>query len=208
MTPKLEQVIHVLKWVRIEAFVGSSWVGVGRPPQERAWLANAFVAKAVLGIGTTVGLMERLMVDRALRQLCGFPLHRHLPSQATFSRAFAEFAQTRLAERVHEALIKEHLGDALIGHISRDGTAIEARERPQARTQAAKPRGQRGGRRRGTATPADLGADTPGHAHGLRPRHQVQCAGLQDELERLQAAHRHRRLWRAHCRSALQRLHA
>ena len=34
-----------------------------------------------------------------------------------------------LAERVHEALIKAHLGQELIGHISRDGTAIEARER-------------------------------------------------------------------------------
>jgi hypothetical protein len=31
---------------------------------------------------------------------------------------------------VHEALIKEHLGDQLIGHLSRDGTAIEAREHP------------------------------------------------------------------------------
>lgn len=35
----------------------------------------------------------------------------------------------RLAERVHEALIKEDLGEELIGHISRDATAIEARER-------------------------------------------------------------------------------
>ncbi len=31
---------------------------------------------------------------------------------------------------MHEALIKEHLGDQLIGHLNRDGTAIEARERP------------------------------------------------------------------------------
>jgi hypothetical protein len=52
------------------------------------------------------------------------------PSEATFSRAFDEFAEGRLAERVHEALIKEHLGDELIGHLSRDATAIEARERP------------------------------------------------------------------------------
>jgi hypothetical protein len=88
------------------------------------------VAKAVLGLTTTVGLIERLTVDRALRRICGFPLCRKLPSEATFSRAFDEFAEGRLAERVHEALVKEHLGDELIGHISRDGTAIEARERP------------------------------------------------------------------------------
>lgn len=130
LTPKLERVIHTLEWVRIEEFTATTWCGVGRPPCERAWLANAFVAKAVLGLTTTVGLIERLTVDRALRRICGFPLCRKLPSEATFSRAFDEFAEGRLAERVHEALIKEHLGDELIGHLSRDATAIEARERP------------------------------------------------------------------------------
>jgi hypothetical protein len=89
---------------------------VWRGAAERAWLANAFVAKAVLGLTTTVGLIERLTVDRALRRICGFPLCR-LPSGA--ASAWAD-----------EALIKEHLGDELIGHLSRDATAIEARERP------------------------------------------------------------------------------
>jgi hypothetical protein len=130
LTPKLEKVIHTLEWVRIEEFTGPSWIGVGRPPFERAWLANAFVAKAVLGLATTAGLIERLMIDRALRRICGFPLCRRLPSEATFSRAFDEFAEAGLGQRVHEALIKEHLGDQLIGHLSRDGTAIEAREHP------------------------------------------------------------------------------
>ncbi|MBL8375608.1 transposase [Accumulibacter sp.] len=129
LTPKLEKVIHTLEWVRIEEFTAVSWCGVGRPPFERAWLANAFVAKAVLGLTTTVGLIERLMIDRALRRICGFPLHKTLPSEATFSRAFDEFAEGGLSQRVHEALIKEHLGDQLIGHLNRDGTAIEARER-------------------------------------------------------------------------------
>jgi len=130
LTPKLEKVIYILEWVRIEEFVHSSWCGEGRPPHERSWLANAFVAKSVLGMATTRGLIERLMIDRALRRICGFLLCKKLPSEATFSRAFDEFATGRLAERVHEALIKEHLGSELIGHISRDGTAIEAREHP------------------------------------------------------------------------------
>jgi hypothetical protein len=137
MTPKLERVIHILEWVRIEEFTAVSWCGVGRPPFERAWLANAFVAKAVLGMTTTAGLIERLMIDRALRRICGFPLHKALPSEATFSRAFDEFAGGRLGQRVHEALIKEHLGDQLIGHLNRDGTAIEARERPARNGKAA-----------------------------------------------------------------------
>ena len=130
LTPKLEKVIYVLEWVRIEEFTESTWCGIGRPPHERGWLANAFVAKAVLGLTTTVGLIERLTIDRALKRICGFPQCKKLPSEATFSRAFEAFAEGQLAKRVHEALIKEHLGDELIGHISRDGTAIEARERP------------------------------------------------------------------------------
>lgn len=131
LTTPLEKVIHILEWVRIEEFSGAGWCGVGRHPHERAWLANAFVAKAVLGLATTAGLIERLTIDRALRRICGFPMCKKLPSEATFSRAFEEFAEERLAERVHEALITEHLGDELIGHLSRDGTAIIARERPR-----------------------------------------------------------------------------
>lgn len=137
LTPKLERVVYVLEWARIEEFVGESWDGIGRPPHVRAWLANAFVAKAVLGITTTVGLLERLAMDRTLRRICGFLPFAKLPSEATFSRAFAQFAEERLVERAYEAMIKEHLGDQLIGHISRDGTAIAARERPAAAVDAA-----------------------------------------------------------------------
>lgn len=130
LTPKLEKVIHTLEWVRIEEFVESSWLGVGRPPHDRGVLASAFVAKAVLGLGTTTALIERLKVDRALRRICGFSMWKRVPDASTFSRAFDEFAQAKLGERVHEALVREQLGEALIGHISRDGTAIEAREKP------------------------------------------------------------------------------
>ena len=147
LTPKLERVVHVLEWARIEELLAASWCGIGRPPHTRAWLANAFVAKAVLGIGTTTGLIERLAIDKALRRICGFPVYTKLPSEATFSRAFGEFAEAKLGERAHETLIREQLGEHLIGHISRDGTAIAARERPQAKVSAtvpaAPPKGKR-----------------------------------------------------------------
>ena len=130
LTPKLEKLIHSLEWVRIEEFTKDGWCGVGRPPVQRAWLANAFVAKSALGLGSTKALIERLSIDRSLRRICGFSMYIRLPSEATFSRAFDEFATSCLAERVHEALIKEHLGDELIGHLSRDGTAIPTRQRP------------------------------------------------------------------------------
>ena len=112
ITLKLVKLIYTLEWVRIEDFV-PGWIGLGRPPKDRGAFANAFVAKAILGLPTTVALNERLTVDRALRRICGFSRWKKLPDEATFSRAFAE---SRLAERVHEALIKAQLGDELIGH--------------------------------------------------------------------------------------------
>lgn len=132
LTPKHERLIHILDWVRVEEFT-VGWCGVGRRPHERGWLANAFVAKSVLNEKTTSGLIDRLKNDRSLRRICGFRTIRDIPSESTFSRAFEEFTEMALAQRVHEALIKEQLGDQLIGHISRDGTAIAARERPVSR---------------------------------------------------------------------------
>ena len=93
LTPKLEKLIHLIEWVRIEEFVDVSWNGIGRPPHDRGALATAFVAKAVLGLATTAALIERLQMDRALRRICGFSLWKRLPAESSFSRAFAEFAE-------------------------------------------------------------------------------------------------------------------
>ena len=41
------------------------------------------------------------------------------------------FANSELPQRLHEALIKTTQQERLIGHISRDSTEIEAREKPQ-----------------------------------------------------------------------------
>lgn len=109
----------------------STWCGIGHPPHDRQMLASAFVAKTVLGIKATVGLLERLRIDKALGRICGFPMRKKLPSEASFSSAFAVFAEANLAECAYKSLVKAHLGDALIGHISRDATAIEAREKPK-----------------------------------------------------------------------------
>ena len=130
LTEKHKQLITVLEVARIEAFV-STWSGLpGRPPHDRAALARAFVAKAVIGLPTTSMLIDRLAVDKRLRRLCGWERPGQVPSESTFSRAFAEFAESELPSRVHEALIKTTHAERLVGHISRDATAIEAREKP------------------------------------------------------------------------------
>jgi hypothetical protein len=130
LTTQHERLVVVLDLARIEAFV-RMWPGLpGRPPEDRQALARAFVAKAVLNLATTSGLIERLAADAALRRLCGWERARAVPSESTFSRAFAEFAGSALPGRVHEGLIKRTHKDRLVGHISRDATAIEAREKP------------------------------------------------------------------------------
>ena len=83
-------------------------------------------------IPTTRALVERLKVDRQLRNLCGRVLISEIPSESTFSRAFAEFAESDLAGQMHKAVIRELLEQSIVGHVSRDSTAIPAREKPTA----------------------------------------------------------------------------
>ena len=96
LTAQHERLIIVLDVARIEAFV-QMWPGLpGRPLEDRHALARAFVAKAVLDLPTTSGLIERLAVDAVLRRLCGFERASEVPSESTFSRAFADFAASAL----------------------------------------------------------------------------------------------------------------
>jgi hypothetical protein len=134
LTHKLEHLIVILDTLGLEAFVAPPSRGRGRPPDDRPAIARSVVAKAVLTIPTTSALIERLQIDRALRRICGWERRSDVPSEATFSRAFAEFAAQGLPERVHEQLVRRHLQGHIIGHISRDATEIEAREKPRRRS--------------------------------------------------------------------------
>ena len=90
---RYQSFITVLELVRVEQHLPCCRTLRGRPQHDRAALARAFIAKAVFQIDTTRALRERLANDRALRRLCGWESIRALPSEATFSRAFAEFAE-------------------------------------------------------------------------------------------------------------------
>ena len=153
LTGKHRQLVTVLELARIEVFV-RTWAGLpGRPLSDRHALARAFIAKAVLGLPTTSALIERLAVDSTSRRLCGWERRSQVPSESTFSRAFAEFAETELPARAHEALIKATHADRLVGHISRDSTAVEAREKPVKAEQPPAPRRRRGRPRKGEVGP-------------------------------------------------------
>ena len=100
---------------------------------------------------TTRALIERLQIDVPLRRLCGWTRAGAAPSEATFSRAFAAFAASGLPERLHAALVAKTLGRRLVGHISRDATAIPARER--ATPKPPPPKRKRGRPRKGEERP-------------------------------------------------------
>jgi hypothetical protein len=139
LTDQHRQLVSVLALIQIESLLGGWLGGVGRPSRHRRAIARAFVAKAVFNLNSTRQLLDRLAVDVTLRRLCGWESLREIPHESQFSRAFAEFAASELPQRLHEALIEATQKDRLIGHISRDSTEIEVREKPVRTPVAAAP---------------------------------------------------------------------
>ena len=121
--------MKVLGWLEIDRWIPSHRGRVGRPQRDRRAIVRGFVAKAVCNFGTTSALRDRLRTDAALRRICGWESVRGVPDESVFSRAFAKFAETELPQPVHAALIVKTQAERLIGHVSRDSTAIAVRER-------------------------------------------------------------------------------
>jgi hypothetical protein len=154
ITEKQKKLITILELVEIEKHVTSpEYQWMGRKLKDRYAIARAFVAKAVYSYGTTSALIEGLRAMPNLWKICGFENNKCIetvhegvtgggkvlrrimkkssfPSESTFSRAFAEFAESELGDKVHEALVNEYLPQQIIGHISRDATAINGNEKP------------------------------------------------------------------------------
>ncbi|MEJ1934871.1 transposase [Nostoc sp. NIES-2111] len=114
----------------------------GRPREHRKAILAAFLAKSIHNLPDTRHLIRRLQQDEQLRRLCGWTTAAQLPSESTFSRAFAQFAHTQLGERLHAAIVEATQRGRLVGHVVRDSTAIEVRERfpdaPPSKKQKAK----------------------------------------------------------------------
>ena len=139
LTDKHRQLVAVLGLIQMDALVGAWSGGVGRPARHRRAMACSFVAKAVYNLSHTRELLDRLKSDASLRRICGWESQRELLHESQFSRAFAEFAASELPQRLHAALIESTQKERLIGHISRDSTEIEAREKPVRTPVAAAP---------------------------------------------------------------------
>jgi len=102
--------------------------GTGRIPyQYLPFLRSQFV-KIFFQIETTRKLIERLRADPNLRLLCGFTA---IPGRSSFSRAFNYLAGMEILPGMLEGLAKETFKDKVVYHVSRDSSAINAREKAE-----------------------------------------------------------------------------
>jgi hypothetical protein len=150
MSERHERFVQTLALLQMDGFVTVRH-GRGRRAHDRAKIARAFLAKAIFNIPNTRALLDRLAHDEVLRRLCGWEQAVQIPDETVFSRAFAELAHSEFAQQVHAAVIERTQSPRLIGHIMRDSTAIEVREKPAPKPKPAAPAARRVHRKAGTA---------------------------------------------------------
>ncbi len=132
LTNKHEKLLQMLDLIDINAiYPNYIWEAkCGRPPEHRHRFVIAFLAKSLWNIAQTNTLIEYLKVDRALRSICGFNERNIvLPSESTFSRAFADISKSQVGEKLLQYMIKTHCGETLYEHVSIDGSAIVVAEK-------------------------------------------------------------------------------
>jgi len=128
LTDPLRRLVQILEIARIEENIPEPATGKrGRPRIDRRPIARAFLAKCVLNVSNTRQLLEQLRQSPALRYVCGM---KQVPSEATFSRAFASMAREGIGEKAHQALLAKFVSGHIVMHASHDTTAVEAREKP------------------------------------------------------------------------------
>ena len=158
LTRKQQQLVQTLEIIRIEQWIPRHFRMTGRPGPRiaRRWRGPSSPRRS-----TTCRRRACFWTAWTLTRRCGGYAagRRRARCRASRSspRAFAEFAHTQLPQRVHEALIGNTHHDRLVGHLSRDSTAIEAREKPATTDKAPPPPKRKRGRpRKGEERPKVL----------------------------------------------------
>ena len=89
LTAKQMLLVSVLEMAKLEEHLPSISGFPGCPLEDRVAIARAFVAKMVYDMTTTRILLDRLESDQTFRRICGWERKSDIPSESTFSRAFA-----------------------------------------------------------------------------------------------------------------------
>jgi hypothetical protein len=157
LTEKQKEFIRVVEAIDLVQYLGEfEWKGIGRKRDSRLSLLKAFVAKIVFGYKNTKIMIENVKGNPTVRRLCGWERECDVPSEPTFSRAFAEFAKSELPQKIHAGIVKKYLGEKLVGHISRDSTVIDAREKAVKKEKPQKEACKKGRAKKGEKKPVEL----------------------------------------------------
>jgi hypothetical protein len=170
LTAKMKEFLRIVELVQPERFITAAlqWCGLGRPMASREKMLRAFFMKAVYDLPTTKVLIENLETNPSLRRLCGWEYRAQVPSEATFSRAFKEFAEKKLLDVIHDVIVSENYTEKVVGHASMDSTAIAGREK-SCRKNAQK-KELKAKKKRGRKSKAELAAMAEGEIAEIKTR--------------------------------------
>src|SRR5436309_3121341 len=102
LSSEYKRIVAVLELIRIEEFLPCTRFNFGRPVKDRIQISRAFVAKIILKINYNKDLVSLLEKDKQLKTICGWDCSAKIPSRSKFCRAFKEFAEANLPEKVHQ----------------------------------------------------------------------------------------------------------
>ena len=97
LTGKQQQLVQTLEVIRIEHLIPRYCRAPGRPPKDRGGDGAGLRGQGRLRPADDTQLLDRLDTDVVLRRICGWERKLEVPSESVFSRAFAEFAATKVA---------------------------------------------------------------------------------------------------------------
>jgi transposase len=119
--------LHILRVLEdVQNPLVRGYAGTGRIPYQYQPFVRSVLAKCFFKIDTTTQFIHRLQTDSNLRLLCGF---EKIPGKSTFSRNFTALSGTPVMSGTLDRLVKEAHAGQVVYHVSRDSTAIEAREK-------------------------------------------------------------------------------
>ena len=153
LTAKQQQLVQTLEVIRIEQWIPPQFRAPGRPSSDRAPLARAFVAKAVYDMPTT------RVLPGPLGHRCGATAYLRLGAAEPGAERVGFLARLRRIRPLAVAPTRARSAGPQdprrpVGHLSRDSTAIEAREKPAAKEKAeAPPKRKRGRPKKGEERP-------------------------------------------------------
>ena len=98
----------------------------GRPMSSRERILKLFFLKAFLNIPTTKAARGFILSSYSWRRICGFESTGEVSSEATLSRAFADFSRANALASIHKGILGEYVKDTkkLLLNVSYDSTEI------------------------------------------------------------------------------------